>query len=77
MDTWTMNLWNKTEERILKKMEGLGFPGSVKTTVIWATREAENSAEALKEVEALLDEKPTGREMTRAVQKFFGNSQAE
>ncbi len=63
--------WNAAEKKIINKMDALNFPESVKTTVIWATREAPDSAAALTEVDVLLDKKPTGKEMTRAVQPML------
>ena len=66
-----MEARNATEKRILTAMDEKGFPESVQTTVLWATRKAPDSAEAAREVEALLREQPTGKEMTRAVQKYI------
>ena len=66
-----MEVWNKTEQRILDTMVSRGFPGSVKTTVIWAIRKAEDSTEAAKEVEELLAKGATTKEMVKAVQKHL------
>lgn len=59
---------NETEKRLLMKMENSGFPGSVKTTVIWALRDEPDQTE---QIEALLDSGATAREMVRAVQPIL------
>ena len=59
---------NETERRILKKMEKMGFPGSVKTTVFVTVQIAPESA---MELEALLDNGATPREMAKAVQPII------
>ena len=66
-----MEARNEAEKRLLSAMDAKGFPASVKTTVIWATRKAADSAVATKEVEELLAEGATTKEMTRAVQKYL------
>lgn len=66
-----MEARNRAEERILAAMDEMAFPESVQTTVLWATRKAPDSAAAVREVEALLKQQPTGKEMTRAVQKYI------
>ena len=59
---------NKEEQRILQKMEQKGFPGSVKMTVIGAIWD---EPEQLTELEKLLDNGATAREMGRAVQPII------
>lgn len=66
-----MEAWNAVEARMLEQMEELSFPGSVKTTVIWALRKAENRAEAESEIEALLEQKATPKELVKAVQPML------
>lgn len=52
-------------------LESRGFPESVTTTVIWATREAENSERALTEVAQKLESGVTAREMVQFVQPML------
>ncbi len=59
---------NETEKRLLAKMERSGFPGSVKTTVIWALRDEPDQTE---KIEALLDSGATAREMVNSVQPIM------
>lgn len=66
-----MEVWNEEEKRILEKMKSRNFPDSVKTTVIWATRDAKEPKTARAEVETLLDKQATAREMVRAVQPMI------
>lgn len=59
---------DETERRLLQKMDNMGFPGSVKTTVVWALRfEPEHTAH----MESLLDKGATTREMVKAVQPIL------
>lgn len=66
-----MQIRNKAEKRVLNAMERRGFPGSVRTTVIWATRRAEDSKAALAEVEKKLASGATAKEMVKFVQPMF------
>ena len=59
---------NKDEERVLRKMEERGFPGSVKATVFGTIQD---EPEAAAELEELLDKGATTREMVKAVQPII------
>ncbi|MDD5938989.1 MAG: hypothetical protein PUC36_08290 [Clostridiales bacterium] len=59
---------NEAEQRVLQKMEQKGFPGSVKMTVIGALWD---EPEQLTELEALLDNGATAREMVKSVQPIM------
>ena len=59
---------NKDEERVLRKMEERGFPGSVKATVFGTIQK---EPEAAAELEELLDKGATTREMVKAVQPII------
>lgn len=59
---------NKAEERVLRKMEERKFPGSVKMTVIGALWD---EPEQVTQLEKLLDNGATAREMVKAVQPIL------
>ena len=59
---------NKDEERVLWKMEERGFPGSVKMTVIGTLWD---EPEQLPQLEELLDNGATARDMVKAVQPLI------
>lgn len=59
---------DETEKRLLQKMDNLGFPGSVKTTVVCALR---YEPEQTPHMESLLDKGATTREMVKAVQPLI------
>lgn len=59
---------NKDEERVLRKMEERGFPGSVKMTVIGTLWD---EPEQVTQLEKLLDNGATAREMVKAVQPII------
>ncbi len=59
---------NKDEERVLRKMEERGFPGSVKMTVIGTLWD---EPEQVTQLEKLLGNGATAREMVKAVQPII------
>ena len=59
---------NEAEQRVLQKMEQKCFPGSVKMTVIGAIWD---EPEQLTELEELLDNGATAREMAKSVQPIM------
>lgn len=59
---------DETERRLLQKMDNLGFPGSVKTTVVCALR---YEPEQTPHMEGLLDKGATARDMVKAVQPLI------
>ena len=59
---------NKDEERVLRKMEERRFPGSVKMTVIGTLWD---EPEQVIQLEKLLDNGATAREMVKAVQPIM------
>lgn len=59
---------NKDEERVLRKMEERKFPGSVKMTVIGALWD---EPEQVTQLEKILDNGATAREMVKAVQPIL------
>lgn len=58
----------ETERRMLKKMEERGFPGSVRATVFTAMQDDPGKA---KDLEAILDNGATARDMVKAVQPIL------
>lgn len=59
---------DETERRLLQKMDNMGFPWSVKTTVVLSLR---HEPEQTPNMESLLDKGATAREMVKAVQPLI------
>lgn len=59
---------NEAELRVLRKMEQKGFPGSVKMTVIGSIWD---EPEQLENLESLLDNGATPRDMVKVVQPIM------
>ena len=66
-----MVTWSEGECQLLEEMQNRSFPKSVVTTVIWATREAPDSAYAVTEVMERIKSGATPKEITRFVQPIL------
>ena len=66
-----MEVWDKEEQEILEKMESKNFPKSVKMTVMWGIRLAQDPVAARAEVDKLLSGEVTAKQMVKAMQPML------
>lgn len=62
------------ERQLLEEMQNRNFPKSVIVTVVWATRKAPDSTQAVTEVMERIKSGATPKEMTRFVQPILRDS---